>query len=224
MAGVIQVLPGFARDVVRGRPRAFRFCSMGPIPNTASIVSGYATQIIARYSDQVSQRLRRERLGFAASGSFRPAGLSGERAAAAVGRAQPGLVQSGSAQPQRLYPRRNREYHHARDTLANSHGDRSRKRNRHDGAVISHANSSHRTYRGQDAAFVFVGFWDMLLVLGASLVIFHVPFRGSFWLLSGASLLYLLTTLGLGLFISTVSRTQQQAMLATFYFSSRSLC
>ena len=58
----------------------------------------------------------------------------------------------------------------------------------------------------------------MLLVLAASLLIFHVPFRGSFWLLLPASLLFLLTTLGAGLFISTISRTQQQAMMATFLF------
>ncbi|HSP66525.1 MAG TPA: ABC transporter permease, partial [Bryobacteraceae bacterium] len=69
---------------------------------------------------------------------------------------------------------------------------------------------------GKTLPFVVIGFWDMLLVLAASLVIFHVPFAGSFWLLSLASLLFILTTLGAGLFISTISRTQQQANMATF--------
>jgi ABC-2 type transport system permease protein len=50
------------------------------------------------------------------------------------------------------------------------------------------------------------------------LLVFKVPFRGSFLLLMFAALLFLMTTLGAGLFISTVSRTQQQAMLATFLF------
>jgi hypothetical protein len=50
----------------------------------------------------------------------------------------------------------------------------------------------------------------MLLVLAASLVIFHVPFEGSFWLLTLASLLFILTTLGAGLFISTISRTRSK--------------
>ncbi|MGH9647129.1 MAG: ABC transporter permease, partial [Bryobacteraceae bacterium] len=69
---------------------------------------------------------------------------------------------------------------------------------------------------GKTLPFVVIGFWDMLLVLGASLLIFHMPFAGSFWLLCLASLLFILTTLGAGLLISTISHTQQQANLATF--------
>jgi len=71
---------------------------------------------------------------------------------------------------------------------------------------------------GKTMPFVLVGVWDMLLVMAAALLIFHVPFRGSFWLLFATTLLFLLTTLGAGLFISTVSRTQQQAMMATSLF------
>ena len=69
---------------------------------------------------------------------------------------------------------------------------------------------------GKTLPFVVIGFWDMLLVLGASLLVFHMPFAGSFWLLCLASLLFILTTLGAGLLISTISHTQQQANLATF--------
>jgi len=48
---------------------------------------------------------------------------------------------------------------------------------------------------------------------------FEVPLRGSIWLLLGASVIYLVCTLGLGLFVSTISATQQQAMMtATFFF------
>jgi ABC-2 type transport system permease protein len=48
---------------------------------------------------------------------------------------------------------------------------------------------------------------------------FEVPLRGSFWLLVAMSAIYLLTTLGLGLFVSTISKTQQQAMMtSTFFF------
>jgi ABC-2 type transport system permease protein len=43
--------------------------------------------------------------------------------------------------------------------------------------------------------------------------------RGSYLLLFGLTLVYLLTTLGLGLFVSTISSTQQQAMMtSTFFF------
>jgi len=45
-----------------------------------------------------------------------------------------------------------------------------------------------------------------------------VPMRGSIALLFGMCLIYLLSTLGLGLFVSSVSRTQQQAMMTTIFF------
>jgi ABC-2 type transport system permease protein len=64
-----------------------------------------------------------------------------------------------------------------------------------------------------------IAFIDVLLVTAVAVFWFEVPFRGSFLLLLGTSLLYVFCTLGLGLFISTISDTQQQAMMtATFFF------
>jgi drug efflux transport system permease protein len=64
-----------------------------------------------------------------------------------------------------------------------------------------------------------VGMLDVLLVVAVAVFWFEVPFRGSFALLLALSVLYVLCTLSLGLFISTVSDTQQQAMMsATFFF------
>ena len=71
---------------------------------------------------------------------------------------------------------------------------------------------------GKTLPFVLVGYWDLVLVVSAALLIFHVPFNGSFALLLFAAFVFLLTTLGAGLFISTISRTQQQAMMATTLF------
>ena len=60
---------------------------------------------------------------------------------------------------------------------------------------------------------------DVVLVVAVAVFWFEVPLRGSFPLLLGMSLLYVLCTLALGLFISTISETQQQAMMtATFFF------
>jgi ABC-2 type transport system permease protein len=60
---------------------------------------------------------------------------------------------------------------------------------------------------------------DVLLVVAVAVLWFEVPLRGSFALLFAMSLLYVLSTLALGLFISTISDTQQQAMMtATFFF------
>jgi ABC-2 type transport system permease protein len=64
-----------------------------------------------------------------------------------------------------------------------------------------------------------IGLIDALIVLVVIVFWFEVPLRGSFWLLLAVSCVYLLTTLGIGLFVSTISRTQQQAMMtSTFFF------
>jgi ABC-2 type transport system permease protein len=72
---------------------------------------------------------------------------------------------------------------------------------------------------GKLLPYGMVGFVDVLLVLAVAVFWFEVPLRGSVPLLLGASLIYLVCTLGLGLFVSTISSTQQQAMMtATFFF------
>ena len=47
---------------------------------------------------------------------------------------------------------------------------------------------------------------------------FNIPFVGSLWLVFLAAALYLPVVLGVGLFISTVANTQQQAMFVSFFF------
>lgn len=69
---------------------------------------------------------------------------------------------------------------------------------------------------GKTIPFAIIGLADLLLVTGIALVWFEVPFAGSFWVLLLASLLYLLSGLGVGLLISTVSQTQQEAFMASF--------
>jgi ABC-2 type transport system permease protein len=71
---------------------------------------------------------------------------------------------------------------------------------------------------GKLIPFVVIGMIDIVLVFLVSQVVFAVPFRGSLILLFGASVLFLGSTLGLGLLVSTVSETQQQAMLTASFF------
>jgi ABC-2 type transport system permease protein len=72
---------------------------------------------------------------------------------------------------------------------------------------------------GKLLPYAVIGLIDVLIVLVVIVFWFQVPLQGSFWLLFAMSLIYLLTTLGLGLFISTISHTQQQAMMtSTFFF------
>ena len=71
---------------------------------------------------------------------------------------------------------------------------------------------------GKTLPFALIGFADVTIIALIGLFWFEVPLRGSIPLLYLATALYMLTTLGVGLFISTVSQTQQQAMMATFLF------
>jgi ABC-2 type transport system permease protein len=72
---------------------------------------------------------------------------------------------------------------------------------------------------GKLLPYGLIGMIDVLLVVAVAVFWFQVPLRGSFLLLFGISAIYILCTLGLGLFISTISDTQQQAMMtATFFF------
>jgi drug efflux transport system permease protein len=71
---------------------------------------------------------------------------------------------------------------------------------------------------GKLVPYAIIGMLDVLLVVAVAVGWFEVPLRGSFWLLIGMCLVYLLSTLGLGLFVSTISKTQQQAMMTTSFF------
>ncbi len=70
---------------------------------------------------------------------------------------------------------------------------------------------------GKLVPFAFIGMVDTAIITALALVVFGVPLRGSFTLLLGLTAIYLLTMLGLGLLVSTMVRTQQQAMMASAF-------
>ena len=69
---------------------------------------------------------------------------------------------------------------------------------------------------GKVVPYVFISFFDVLEVLAIGVFWFGVPINGSLTLLLSLSALFLLTSLGIGIFISSVANTQQEAMLLTF--------
>ena len=72
---------------------------------------------------------------------------------------------------------------------------------------------------GKTIPFAVVGFVDMLLVTTAGVLWFGITIKGSLLLLLVGTSAYLLSVLGIGLFISTVLKTQQQSLLATMFFN-----
>jgi len=71
---------------------------------------------------------------------------------------------------------------------------------------------------GKLLPFGVIALIQTALITTLGILWFHIPFRGSLPLLVLATCVYLFTTLGTGLFISTISSTQQEAMMSVFLF------
>jgi ABC-2 type transport system permease protein len=71
---------------------------------------------------------------------------------------------------------------------------------------------------GKIAPYIIIGYVQMTLILLAGRIVFRVPLVGSALLLYAVALVFIAANLALGLFFSTLVRTQQQAMQATFFF------
>jgi ABC-2 type transport system permease protein len=212
--GVVRVMPGFARDVERGRTTSVQVLLDGTNSNTASIVSNYAGLTIARYSSEVMTQLARSRMvaGTMASG-------------AAMQAAAPQIVARS-----RVWfnpDLRSRNYFipgvvvNIITLVTLMLTAMAIVREKEIGTMEQLMVTPIRPMElilGKTLPFVLVGLWDMMLVVTAALLIFHIPFAGNFGLLVASTLLFLLTSLGAGLFISTISRTQQQAMMTTGLF------
>ncbi|HEV2199552.1 MAG TPA: ABC transporter permease [Bryobacteraceae bacterium] len=209
--GVVRVLPGFGRDVARGRFTSVQVLLDGTNSNTASIISGFASQTVARYSQSVLGDAQRARLVSGTTASGGPLSLPvPELTARTRVWFNPDL--------------RSRNYFipgvvvNIITLVTLSLTAMGIVREKEIGTMEQLMVTPIRPLElilGKTLPFVVVGYWDLILVVTTALVVFHVPFNGSFALLLFAALLFLLTTLGAGLFLSTISRTQQQAMMST---------
>ena len=70
---------------------------------------------------------------------------------------------------------------------------------------------------GKTVPYALFGLIDQALILVVGSFVFDVPLRGSMPLLFGSALVYLVATLGLGLVVGTLARTQQQALMGVFF-------
>jgi ABC-2 type transport system permease protein len=209
---VIRVLPGFARDLERGRPTSVQVLVDGTNSNSASLVSSYAGQAIARYaSEAMNDRQRAKMVGGTVT------------AGAAIYQPVPHVVAESRVW---FNPELKSRNYFVPGVIVNiimlvtlSLTAMAIVREKELGTMEQLMVTPIRPVElilGKTLPFVVIGFWDMMLVFTASLVVFHVPFAGNFGLLCFSAVLFIMTTLGAGLFLSTVSRTQQQANLATF--------
>ncbi len=200
----IHIPRGFAADVARGRPTTVQLLVDGSSANTASVALGYATQIIGRY-------------GLARGAEI--AARSGVLAA-------PG----GVAFDIRVWYNQNlssRDYNvpavmgNIVMLMALLLTSLAVVRERELGTLEQLMVSPLRPMElmlGKTIPSALVAMFDVVLVTAVSLLWFRIPFEGSYVVLTVASLLFVLTGLGIGLLISTISRTQQEAFMSMFMF------
>ena len=210
---VVRVLPGFARDLERGRTPAVQILVDGTNSNTASLVSAYASQVIANYS---AAALRGQQNGLMlARGAPSPMNV-----------ATPNLTASTRVW---FNPDLRSRNYFVPGVIVNiimlvtlSLTALAIAREKEIGTMEQLMVTPIRPIElmlGKTLPFAAFGLFDVVLVTSVAMLVFHIHFRGNPLLLLAAAIVFLLTTLGSGLFISTISNTQQQAMMTTTFFS-----
>ncbi len=76
---------------------------------------------------------------------------------------------------------------------------------------------------GKTTPFFLVGLIDLILIFLVGTLWFQIPFRGNIFLLAFSAVLYLINALSIGILISTISRTQQQALMGVFFYLNPSM-
>lgn len=71
---------------------------------------------------------------------------------------------------------------------------------------------------GKTVPFAVVGLCNIPLILLVGVTLFDVPIRGAFWEVAVSSLVFVICTVSIGVLLSSIARTQQQAMLGAFLF------
>lgn len=195
--------PRFAADLVAGRSPEVQVVVDGSDPNRSVVAASAA----ARYFGEAGQRLAREQL--AAAGRAAPAQLTlAPRISYNPTVESPPYMIPGIAAMLLLVV----------TTIVTAMGlAREREMGTLEQVMVTPIRPTVLML-GKIAPYVVTGFLDVLLLVAAGAWVFHVPIRGPLPVLVVGTLLYLLTTLGVGLLISTMSRTQQQSFLAGFLF------
>jgi len=216
---VVRVLPGFARDLARQVKSAeVQVLLDGTNSNTASLVAAYASQVIGEYSNDVLPNQDKNdqtiKLTVRSPGSM-PVGKTAEAVPTTRVWFNPDL--------------RSRNYF-VPGVAANilfmvtlSLTAQAIIREKEIGTMEQLMVTPMRPIElmlGKTLPFALVGLVDLVIITAGALLIFRVPFRGNFLILLFSAALFLLTSLGAGLFLSTISHTQQQANMASFFFSS----
>jgi ABC-2 type transport system permease protein len=197
----LEIPRGFSADLAAGRPAVVQLLVDGTSSNTATVAQGYATQIIGRF------------------------GLDVARASARMSGTTPGVELRARAWYNPNLISRVYNVPGVIGTIVMLMGllltalaiVREREIGTLEQLMVSPL-SPAELILGKTLPVVFVAFTDLVLISVIAMLWFHIPMRGSFVLLLFAAVFYIFCGLGLGLLISTVSNTQQEAFMSMFFF------
>jgi ABC-2 type transport system permease protein len=211
---VVRIAPNFERDVKRGRPTEVQVLLDGTNSNTASLVASYAGSVIADFSAAASAERQNVRILARSANSPPPL-------------AAPQVVARSRVW---FNPDLHSRNYFVPGVVANiifmvtlMLTAMAIVREKELGTMEQLMVTPVRPIElmiGKTLPFAIVGLIEVFLISSAARLIFHTPFRGSVVLLFVCSVLFLMTSLGAGLFLSTISQTQQQAMMMNFFFST----
>lgn len=200
----VHIPRGFAADVARGKATTVQLLVDGSSANTANVALGYATQIIVRYglrrgaeiATRAGSPVRAGGVDFAVRVWYNP---NLESRVYNVPAVMGNIVMLMALMLTSLAIVREREL----GTLEQ---------------LMVSPMSPAELMLGKTIPAAIVAMIDVIIVTAVSLLWFRIPFEGSYFVLTCMSLLYVLTGLGIGLWISTISNTQQEAFMSMFMF------
>ena len=211
---VVGVPAGFARDLARGRTAQVQLLVDGANSNTASIIAGYASQIVSRFSARIMLEQQQARLVGRTMAAGGPIHLS--------------LPAVEARSRVWFNPELRSRNYFVPGVVVNIITlvtliltAMAIVREKEIGTMEQLMVTPIRPLElmlGKTLPFALAGLFDVVLIAAAAMLVFRIPFRGSVLLLVGCACIFLLTTVGAGLFLSTISRTQQQAVMASFFF------
>jgi len=200
-AVVLVIPPGFSRRLAAGETVAVQALIDGSFSATALIVANYAAAIVGRYSGRLAE-LRAAQAGLAAPARLELVTRVWYNAPMrSVNYIVPGLF----AVLLMAFP----------PMLTALSIVREKERGTIEQIYVSPLTPALFIV-GKILPYAAIAFVEMLLILAAATLWFDIPFRGSLGLLLAAASLYVFVTVGLGVFISTLVRTQVAAVFLSF--------
>ncbi|MGQ9636701.1 MAG: ABC transporter permease [Thermodesulfobacteriota bacterium] len=201
----MEIPSGFSKKIKKGETAAIQILVDGTESNTALIALGYVSRILSEYSNRVIlNRLNQEGMS-----RFEEAGVEVEH---------------------RIWfnPNLESRYFYVPGVIASIAflipiilTAQAIVREREMGTLEQIMVTPIRSWElilGKTLPFAMIGFLDVILIALIGVFWFEIPFRGKPLLLLFGSLLFLTSSVGIGLFISTLCSTQQQAQISTFFF------